>query len=72
MYEQEFKLYHLQSKHLSMPHQPDKIMRAIHSPYIAINVDSGTYMIFQENWHKALDCFGHHEVYCKGILTERL
>ena len=46
-------------------------MRAIHSPYIAINVDSGTYMILQENWHKALDCFGHHEVYCKGILTER-
>ena len=28
-------------------------------------------MILQENWHKTLDCFGHHEVYCKGILTER-
>ena len=28
-------------------------------------------MILQENWHKALDCFGHHDVYCKGMLTER-
>ena len=44
MYEQEFKLFNLQSIHLPMPRQPDKLMRAIHSDYIAINVDTGTYI----------------------------
>ena len=54
-----------------MPIQPDKLMRAIHSDYIAINVDPGIYMILQENWRRALDCYGHHEVYCKHVMTQR-
>ena len=71
MYEQEFKLFNLQSIHLPMPRQPGKLMRAIHSDYIAINVDTGTYMILQENWRRTLDCHGHHEVYCKHVMTQR-
>ena len=62
MYKHKFKLFNLQSIHLPMPRQPDKLMRAIHSEYIAINVDSGTYMILQENWPRALNCYGHHDV----------
>ena len=47
MYEQEYKLFNLQSIHLPMPIQPDKLMRDIHSEYIAINVDQG----FPTLWH---------------------
>ena len=28
-------------------------------------------MILQENWCRALDCYGHHEVYCKHVMTQR-
>ena len=28
-------------------------------------------MILQENWRRVLDCYGHHEVYCKYVMTQR-
>ena len=28
-------------------------------------------MILQENWRSPLDCYGHHEVYCKHVMTQR-
>ena len=71
LYEHEFKLFNLQSIHLPMPRQRDKLMRTIHSDYIAINIDSGTYMILKENWRRALDCYGRHEVYCKHVMMQR-
>ena len=55
MYEQEFKAFNRQTIQLSKPRQLDKLIRATHSYYIAINVDSCTYMILPENWCRALD-----------------
>ena len=42
MYDQEFRLYNLQPIHLPLPNQENQWMIAIHKPYIAVNIDSGT------------------------------
>ena len=50
MYDQEFRLYNLQQIHLPLPNQENQWMIAIHKPYIAVNIDSGTYMTLNANW----------------------
>ena len=71
MYDQEFRLYNLQPVHLPLPNQENQWMVAIHKPYIAVNIDSGTRMTLNENWCETLECQGRNNVYCKAILTER-
>ena len=72
MYDQEFRLYNLQPIHLPLPNQENQWMVAIHTPYIAVNIDSGTYVTLNENWYENLECQGRNNVYCKSILTEHL
>ena len=72
MYDQEFRLYNLQPIHLPLPNQENQWMIAIHKPYIAVNIDSGTYMTLNENWYETLECQGRINVYCKAIITERV
>ena len=40
----EFIIYNLQLIHLPLPNQENQWMIAIHKPYIAVNIDSGTYV----------------------------
>ena len=56
MYYQEFRLYNLQPIHLLLPNQENQWMIAIHKPYIAVNIDSGTYMTLNKNWYETLEC----------------
>ena len=46
-------------------------MIAIHKPYIAVIIDSRTYMTLNENWYETLECQGRKNVYFKAIITER-
>ena len=64
MYDQKFRLYNLQPIHLSLPNQESQWMIAIYKPYIAVYIDSGTYMTLNENWYETLDCQGRNNVYC--------
>ena len=52
MYDQEFRLYNLQPIHLQLPNQENQWLIVIHKPYIAVNIDSGTYLTLNENGTK--------------------
>ena len=71
MYDQEFTLYNLQNVHIPMPNQPDYLMTLKHSPMIAVNKDSGTYVTLNKDWRSELDCVGYQDIYCKNIITEQ-
>ena len=49
MYDQEIRLYNLQPIHLPLLNQENQWMIAIHKTYIAVNIDSGTYMTLNKN-----------------------
>ena len=69
MYDAKFRLYSLQPIHLPLPNQENQWMIAIHKPYIAVNIDSGTYMTLNDNWNETLECQGRNNLNCKAIIT---
>ena len=71
MYDQDFRLYNIQTNHLPLQNFKNKWMVAKHKPYIAVNIDTGPYMTLNDNWYEALECQGQHNVYCKSASTQR-
>ena len=56
---------------LPLPNQQNKWMKAIHTPFIEVNIDAGTYMTLDSNWYNTLKCEGQNNLYCKAVITEQ-
>ena len=71
MYDQQFHLYSLETIHLPLPNQPNKMMKLLHKSHVAVNLDSGTYMTLDDDWKRKLHCTGRHNIYCNNVITEQ-
>ena len=58
MYDHKFRLYNFTTNSSTITNQENHWMIAIHKPYIAVNIDSGTYTTLNENWYETLECQG--------------
>ena len=70
LHHQEFKLFSLTALDLPMPNQRSHLMRAVHSSYIAVNIDAETFVTLNDDWKVKLQCDGFTNIYCSNIFSE--
>ena len=70
IYDQEFKLYSLEPFHLTVPNQPQSLIKVMHKPFIAVNKHAGTFMTLGYQWIDEFRCKGHQDIYCEELFTE--